>query len=207
MKLRHIYKVVAIILLLMQTLLALFSWVAESVFPQLGLRSLLSGDGIRWTLGHFSNHVSTPLLLWVILVASGVEVMKESGLWQLLCMLLSRKVRRSQLSYRERFAFQMVIVIILVSLAVVFLLTCLPEAVLLSVTGSLLDGIFLSSLVPLLFIIVCAMSLVYGYFGGKTPTTDSMFASLHKGISDAAPLILLYVMAAVLWYSFIFVLD
>ena len=45
----------ALALVLAQLLLMLGSWLWSAALPLSGVRSMLSGEGIRWFLGHFAD--------------------------------------------------------------------------------------------------------------------------------------------------------
>ena len=64
---RNVLPGVAAALAILQVVLVLLSWAIVTVMPSLPLRSLLSGEGIRWFLGTFVDNISGSLLAWIIL--------------------------------------------------------------------------------------------------------------------------------------------
>lgn len=58
-------------ILVAQCAVILFSWVVASLFPDLPLRSLLTGSGLRWLFGHITQNMSLPLLVDVMLFCIG----------------------------------------------------------------------------------------------------------------------------------------
>ena len=183
----------------------MLSWLVTAIMPDCGLRSLLSAEGVRWTVGYFADHQQTPLLIWMLLLAIAFGTLSKSGLYDVLKQLLLRRVSRHELRYRQRFALQMAVLMFVLLVAVVVLMTCVSQAALMSITGSLANGVFPKSVVPLVAFAVSLVSVVYGYFSGTLSSLDAVFQSLHYGIRVAAPYLLLYVMTASLVSSLFFV--
>ena len=179
----------------------MLSWLVTAIMPDCGLRSLLSAEGVRWTVGYFADHQQTPLLIWMLLLAIAFGTLSKSGLYDVLKQLLLRRVSRHEL----RFALQMAVLMFVLLVAVVVLMTCVSQAALMSITGSLANGVFPKSVVPLVAFAVSLVSVVYGYFSGTLSSLDAVFLSLHYGIRVAAPYLLLYVMTASLVSSLFFV--
>ena len=99
---------IALGLFFAQLLLMPVSWLLSAVYPSSGLRSLLSGEGLRWFMGHFTDLLSTPVLIWIVLCTMA---------WG--CLWHSRLLHRPA-NYRESRA----LMIALLLLAVVVLLIC-----------------------------------------------------------------------------------
>lgn len=133
---RKIMSWLTLCILVAQCAVILFSWVVASLFPDLPLRSLLTGSGLRWLFGHITQNMSLPLLVDVMLFCIGAGAMLSSGLWH--------TVVHGAKSYNERMARRMAVVIALMACVTVLLLTALPHAVLLNISGTL----FPSSLQP-----------------------------------------------------------
>ena len=70
---------IAITLFLTQLLLMLVSWLLSAAFPESGIRSLLSSEGLRWFFGHFSHQLATPVLLCLLLVIMAYGVFRRCG--------------------------------------------------------------------------------------------------------------------------------
>ena len=73
-KVKRILPYMALALLVMQLLLMLGSWFYSAAFPMSGVRSLLSGEGMRWLLGHFSDIMATPVLVGLLLLSMATDV-------------------------------------------------------------------------------------------------------------------------------------
>ena len=54
-----------------QLLLMLGSWLYSAAQPMSGVRSLLSGEGLRWMFGHFADFLAKPQLVWLLLLSMG----------------------------------------------------------------------------------------------------------------------------------------
>ena len=50
--------VLALLMGIGQIVLILASWIISSIKPEWGVRSLLSGEGIRWLFGNFTENIS-----------------------------------------------------------------------------------------------------------------------------------------------------
>ena len=57
----------ALVLLLAELVLILLSWILFAIGEE-EVRSLLSSEGIRWFVGGFTTMVSSPLLVWLIIL-------------------------------------------------------------------------------------------------------------------------------------------
>ena len=61
-KLKNLFKLnIAFItcsLLLLQIMVVILSWMIKTIYPEFNGRSLLSGEGVRWFLGNFTNNGS-----------------------------------------------------------------------------------------------------------------------------------------------------
>ena len=122
-------------LVVAELLLMLISWIWSAAIPMSGVRSMLSGEGIRWFFGHFADIMATPLLVWLLLLAMSYGALVRSGLMASL---------RRTVSFRRRRARIITLFFVLIYVAAVLLLTVSPHAVLLSVIGpkpSLLNDI------------------------------------------------------------------
>ena len=116
---------IAVTLFVAQLLVMLVSWLLSAVFPDSGIRSLLSAEGLRWFFGHFSYLLATPLLVCLLLLSMAYGVFCRCG-------LLSY-----QHSYRERRALTMTLLLAAVAVILLLLMAAVPHAVMLSATGSL----------------------------------------------------------------------
>lgn len=171
-------------LVVAQSLLVLLSWLLSATMTE-GVRSMLSGEGVRWFFGSFVSILASPWLVWLLLLSISFGTLWQSG-------ILSFPSSRS---YRQRVALQISIVVCVLFLIVVVALTAIPHAVLLSATGHLFPSAFSRALVPIVSFCICAVSVVYGIMSGRFETLSDAVSSLSYGISKAAPLFVLYVVA------------
>ena len=192
---------IAAVLFFAEMVLILVSWIVTAAKPEIGMRSLLSEEGVRWLFGHFTSNLLTPLLGWLLFGAMTYGAVRCSGIVAPLRNL--RRAYRS--SYRQRFALQVVAVEVIVVVIIILLLTLVPHAPLLSVTGSLFPSSFSHSIVPLLCFCTTLFALTYGTFSGSFTSLTDMFRALYACIVSEAPLLVVYVFAAELYFSLLFV--
>lgn len=195
----RVIAILALILGVVQLLLILVSWLISAAMPELSMRSLLSSEGIRWFFGTFTDNLETPLLIWLLLASLAWGALRSSGLWT---YIRSREGG----SYRQHFAFRLVLLEIVILVAVMCALTLLPHAVLLSVTGHLFPSSFSYSIIPVVCFAVCVMSVSYGVMSGSLHALEDILHSLTIGVCYAMPLWLIYILGAELYASFRFVL-
>ena len=165
-------------------LVMLLSWIVASVCPEMHIRSLLSGDGIRWMFGKFMEGMASEVLVGLMLVCIAVGAFVRSGLMS--------AVRSRGLRYKERYALRLVVGELLVYVAVMSLLTIVPHAPLLSVTGALFPSSFSHSIVAQLSIMTWVASLTYGIVAGLVRSVDDALKVLAFGVEAFAPLFILY---------------
>lgn len=184
-----------------QVALILLSWIISAVAPGISMRSLLSSGGIRWFLGHFVDNMLTPLLAWILLLALLWGALNKSGIMA----LLPFKRHRPTLTYRQRMAIRFVLLELCMFLLAIALLTLLPHAILLSVTGSLFPSSFSQAIVPLLTLIGITCSISYSVISGHA----SMLAAIRQCLTGTGSVmawaIPLYVLFIQLYSSFVYV--
>lgn len=192
---------IALVLAVAMVVLTLLSWIITAAMPDVAMRSLLSAEGIRWFFGHFAENMATPLLVWLLLgtLAYGADV--NGGLFSKLQHI------RGQHSYRERVALKIVATEVAIFVLVLVLLTLIPQAILLSVTGSLFPSSFSQSIVPSICFILMVIGATYGIVSGRLNSVKDVFRSLSSGFLEAGSLFLLYVLAAELYFSIRFVFQ
>jgi aminobenzoyl-glutamate transport protein len=198
MKATKLLAVIAVSLAVAQLLLVLLSWVISAAVPNAPLRSLLSSEGIRWFFGHFTQNLATPVLVWLLLGSVAYGAYIESGLRNAL-------LHPRSLTFRERFALRVSYVIVGVFVLVLLLLTAVPHAVLLSVTGDLFPSSFSDSFVAVVCFVVSVSSVVFGVMSGRLKGIVSIFDVLTVGVTYTSSLWILYVLAAELYFSVLFV--
>ena len=170
----------------------LVSWLMNAAAPDSGVRSLLSGEGLRWLLGRFADTLAMPLLVWLVLLSMAYGCLLRSGLL------------RRPATYREQRALPLALAVLAAIVIVMVLLTAVPHAVLLSVTGSLWPSPFSASLPSVVAFTVVLVSSVYGTVAGTFGRVADIYDALIDGLHRGAPLLLFYVLLAQLYYSLAF---
>lgn len=179
-------------LLLAEVLLILLSWILSATMTE-GVRSLLSGEGIRWFFGCYTGIVASPPLAWLVLLLIAAGCMRQSG------------IMRPQQSYRDRMALRAALVFLALYIGVILLLTAMPHAVLLSATGSLVPSPFSRSLVAVVAFGLVLLAVVFGVMSGRLRTLADVLDSLSEGIRRGAPLFIIFILAMHLYASLKFV--
>ena len=186
-------------LLLFQIMVVILSWMIKTIYPDFNGRSLLSGEGVRWFLGNFTNNVASNILVWIILIGLSWGSIRASNILQVF-------KRSHTLSYRERLGFRVVLIEIMIWVIVIVLLSFIPHAAMLSITGQLFPSSFSKSIVPLITFIALFSSITYGLIIGKLRKGNLIIEALSNGIKQIAPYIIIYIILVQLIYSIKFVL-
>ncbi len=187
-------SVIVVFLILAETLLVLLSWLLSAMMTS-GVRSLLSSEGIRWFFGQYTEMLQSPLLVCMLLLSLAGGALVRSGLF-------SRPV-----TYRQRLGLQLSLGLLVIFVSVVLLLTIVPHAILLSATGTLFPSPFSRALIPILAMGVLSISVTYGLAARTFTNLDDIIQSVSWGVSKAAPLFLLYVLAIQFFESLCFVFS
>ena len=170
---------IALTLAVGELLLVLGSWILSAALPMSGIRSILSGEGIRFFLGHFADLLATPLLVWLLLLAMAYGVVLRSG------------VISGARSFRSSRARLIALLFAAAYLAVVMLMALVPHAVLLSASGTLWPSPFSASLVPLTAFGLAMVAAVYGIVAGTITSLADIYESFVDGLRRAAALLVL----------------
>ena len=201
-----------LVLVTAQLALILLSWLITAAFPELPIRSLLSSEGVRWFFGSFTANQLTPLLAWFITAAMAVGACVRSRLWAAFCTKMSGLLHRrgctdgrQGLHYRERIGLRLVLAEFMVYVVIMLLLTVVPHAILLSVTGELFPSAFSSSLIPSLSFVLIVMSLSYGVASGTVDSVARMHRVLVGGLEAGARIVPAYVIGVQLYMSLLYV--
>lgn len=200
---RKLFPTIAIILVIIQVFLVLFSWIVVAVVPSLPLKSLLSGEGIRWYMGSFANNISSQFLVWMLLWAMSYGSFVKSGLGNAIIKL----GKGVGLTYRQRHAVYSSIAVFVLSCICIILLAFVPHAILVGVSGNLFPSPFSAAIVPILAFVLMVMSLLYGMLCGTFAGIGDAFNSLCSGIIMSAPLFPIYILAIQLFHSTLFIFD
>lgn len=190
----RVCAILAVALVLAQILLVLASWILTAAMPDTFGRSLLSAEGIRWFFGRFENNLASKLMVWLLLGGMAWGAVRRSG-------LLGFKSSE----YRQRIAMWLVAIEVGVFVAVILALTIVPHAILLNVMGGLYPSSFSQSIVPYCCFAIVVVSISFGVMSGKIANLTMAFELLVSGIKDTAPLWVLYVLGAQLYFSLLFV--
>lgn len=182
-------------------LVIIISWTVAALSPDADVHSLLGSEGVRWLFGSFTENVSGPLIAWTVLIAMAYGTTEKSGI--VADLIQAQNIK--QLTYRQKFAFRIVIILAAFFIIAVIALTLLPHAVLLSVTGQLFPSSFSRSLIPMTVLVVIILSAVYGKLCGKFNGIYDIFKALCSGIAKAAPLFLPIILAEELWHVVFYV--
>ena len=174
---------IAVLLIVAQILLVLLSWLLSAMMNE-GVRSLISGEGVRWFLGQFVSMMQTPLLVWMLLLAMAIECVRQA-------VGGAESVGRK----RRIWAAGMALSVSLFCVTVVGLLAVMPHAVLLSATGQLFPSPFSRSLIPLLALTTILSATAYGLVIRSFHSFTDIIRALVGGLEALAPWLLVYLLA------------
>lgn len=186
---------IALTLAVGELLLVMGSWILSAALPMSGIRSMLSGEGIRFFLGHFADLLATPLLVWLLLLAMAYGVVLRSG------------VISGARSFRSSRARLIALLFAAAYLAVVLLMTLVPHAVLLSASGTLWPSPFSASLVPLTAFGLAMVAAVYGIVAGTITSLADIYESLVDGLRRAAALLPICLLLVLICESLRFIIP
>ena len=186
---------IALVLVLAQLLLVLGSWVLSAALPMSGIRSMLSGEGIRFFLGHFADLLATPLLVWLLLLAMAYGVVLRSGILSGARAFRSRRARLTALLFAVAYV------------AVVLMMAIAPHAVLLSASGTLWPSPFSASLVPLTAFGLAMAAAVYGIVAGTITSLTDIYESFVDGLRRAAALLPICLLLVLICESLRFIIP
>ena len=207
---------IVLVLLVAQLALILLSWLVTAAFPELPMRSMLSSEGIRWFFGSFVSNQLSPLLIYFIMAVMAVGACVRSRLYDALRETLSNtrsslttsSIHQHKVHYREKVGLRIALVEFIVYVIIMILLTAIPHAILLSVTGQLFPSSFSSSFIPSLSLIIIIMSLTYGVASGTIDSVAKMHKVLVGGLEVGSRLVPTYVVGIQLYMSikYVFIL-
>ncbi len=194
MKKKGILPKLAAALFLAEMVLILLSWVLSVIKPEWELRSLLGGEGMRWLVGRHAEVLSTPLLIYILLLSVAWGIARDCGLFKAL-------LHKTLLSYRERIALKYAVITIVAVVLLLLLLSVAPHAMLLGVTGTLSPSPFSAGFVSMTALGICIVAYVYGFLAGRYDSLQMVYDAAISGISSASQLLLFYVLGAHLYFS------
>lgn len=186
---------IALTLAVGELLLVMGSWILSAALPMSGIRSMLSGEGIRFFLGHFADLLATPLLVWLLLLAMAYGVVLRSG------------VISGARSFRSSRARLIALLFAAAYLAVVLSMALVPHAVLLSASGTLWPSPFSASLVPLTAFGLAMVAAVYGIVAGTITSLADIYESFVDGLRRAAALLPICILLVLICESLYFIIP
>lgn len=180
------------------------SWLWSAAMPSSSIRTLLSESGIRWFFGTFvMNLISTPLLVWIVLIDIAIGTCIRSGLWSS-AKLLTKS--HSKLNTLQKRGLRSSIELILFEMCVMSLLIFPRHAILLSVTGNLYPSSASVSFVPIVAFMILSSSISYGLLSGTIHGYRDAVACTLKGGENLKIIMCFYILlmelAAIVKYIF-----
>ena len=177
----------AFILIVLQTILIFSSWIVSAAIPDSQIRPLIGAGGLRWFFSSFTEDMASPILVYIILITLTVNVFINSGM----CELFSLK---RKMNMQKKFALNVVLVELCTFIVLIVLLTAIPHAVLLSVTGELYPSSFSKGLIPMLCFIVTILSTSYGLVSGSLRGVYDIWNSITTGINFLPAVCFVYIL-------------
>lgn len=187
-----------LVLFVLQIAVVMGSWVASVLYPELAIRSMFVGESVRWFWSTLADNMSSTILVWLLLSGAMTELFVGGGLSQAI-------VSYKQTTDYERMALMVVAWELVAMFIVLFLLAFVPHAVLLSALGTITPNSYLDSFVIMLILGVCIMSLTYGMVTGRYASFVDAYGAAASGVATTAPLVIVYLLAAELYCSVVWV--
>ena len=187
-----------LVLFVLQIAVVMGSWVASVLYPELAIRSMFVGESVRWFWSTLADNMSSTILVWLLLSGAMTELFVGGGLSKAI-------VSYKQTTDYERMALMVVAWELVAMFIVLFLLAFVPHAVLLSALGTITPNSYLESFVIMLILGVCIMSLTYGMVTGRYASFVDAYGAAASGVATTAPLVIVYLLAAELYCSVVWV--
>lgn len=221
--LRYIYTdiiaIIAMLLLMAEVIVIFVSWIGSALSPDSGIHSLLSPEGVRWFVGDFASVLATPVLVYIILVGITIGIVRQSGVVTSIRTVLSglHDATSSTLEgkegdffyarYSERLGLRMALATFVVIIIVIALFTFLPHAVLINSHGYILGSSFSRGIIPMMCFCCSLSAVVYGAITSRFHSLSSYVDAVSSGITISSRYILLYLLAAHLFFSIRYILP
>ena len=177
----------AFILIVLQTILIFGSWIVSAAIPDSQIRPLIGAGGLRWFFSSFTEDMASPILVYIILITLTVNVFINSGM----CELFSLK---RKMNMQKKLALNVMLVELCTFIVLIVLLTAMPHAVLLSVTGELFPSSFSKGLIPMLCFIVTILSISYGLVSGCIKGVYDIWDSMTTGVNFLPAVCFVYIL-------------
>lgn len=198
MKAKKVIVIATGVVLVLHVVLLVASWILSAAWPELNVQSLLSSQGVRWIFGNFTENLTQPYFLWLILLAMSWSLSHKSQIGHAL-----RHPRR--INYRCQTALTITVLEVIVLFIVFAFLTFTPHAIMLGITGHLFPSRFLFNIIPTVALCVAVVATTYGLVSGVFHSLYDIVDGLSAGIVAIAPLIVLYVVAVQFFFTFAYV--
>ncbi|MCF0224522.1 MAG: hypothetical protein HUK20_09640 [Fibrobacter sp.] len=182
-----VFVLTASLLLALQALTILSSWIVNALWPALGIRSLLSGSGLRWLLGGCVSDLSGETLVWMLIgcVLTGCLVWSE---------LPKKIIRYSKNDYRERFAVDCFFLTVAVGVVLCAIMAAYPRSSLLSVSGHLFPGPFAKAAAIVIGMAIFVGSVVFSLLTRKIKNCETAEKACVFGLEHFGPVMIVYVL-------------
>lgn len=190
----------SLMLIVAQALLVVGSWILTAAKPNIHMRSILGSDGLRWLFGTFVDNISTPMLVWMLLLGVALGLLWASGLPRAL-----RSYRK--ITGYERMALLVVLWEVVAIVVAIVLLAFVPHAVLLSALGTLLPSSFSASAFPMFTFTLSIIAITYGSITGAFRSVAGMFVTMSDGVGALSPLMVLYAIGMEFYCSLVWVFS
>ena len=197
---KRVCAILALLLTVLQTILVFGSWIVSAAIPDSQIRPLIGAGGLRWLFSSFAQDLASPLLVYIILVTLATNVFMNSGMGELV-------KPKTKMNMQKRFALNVVLAELLAFIVLMVLLTAIPHAVLLSVTGELFPSSFSKGLIPLLWFVVTILSVTYGLVSGRLGSGFDIWNSITTGVNFLPAVCFVYILLLLFVSSLNFVLG
>lgn len=178
-----------------QIAIMLTAWLLTAAWPEYFARSFLSAEGVRWFFGKFQSNLASPVLVWLVVCSIAYGAYRRSRIQEY-----------DKREYRQRFAMGVAVFELSVFVLVMLALTVLPHAILLNVMGTLIPSSFTQSIIPYCAFVITVVCCSFGLISGQVNGVEGVFRMLVCGIEYGAPYFVIYVFAAQLFYSILYVI-
>ena len=195
---RKIVSRFVVVLIILQLLVILLSWIVAAVFPSVPVRSMLSNGGIRWMFSHLTESITSPLMVWILLYSMVWGTFRASGL---------QRLSLRDMTFRKRLALRTIIVETVIAVLLLLLFTVVPHAILLSISGALITHEFLMHMVPLIALYLLIISITYGSITRRFKSVSIITDSIASGICSTSRIWVPYILVMMLVHSFIYVFS
>lgn len=193
-KREHYYPVIGYVLILV--FVWLLSWILDITTTFMdadsGVESLVSSEGVRWTMRNALPSLNNVAWGEIILLISALGLLQGSGIMRMLFHL----AKHLQLTKMERRSIIFALFAVLIYMAVLYVTTLSQWNVLSGVTGTLENSSFVSGLPLLLFFGVLILALVYGFMYGNYRSVIDVVSSIGNTCAKFVPALIALIPAS-----------